>query len=97
MSVPGRDYQVDNHCLSQDGSPKHYARLGPRQSQCPVVLHSDINICIILILILREILIPLLPPLGIGGLTPGHYTAVKGHNWRLDMIVSRAQLSELPT
>ena len=45
MSVPGEDYQVDNRCLSQDGSPKHYARQGPRQSQGPVVLHSDINIC----------------------------------------------------
>ena len=69
----------------QDGSPKHYARLGPRQSQCPVVLHSDINICNINI----NITIPL-PPLGIGGLTSGHYIAVKWYNWRLDMIVSSA-------
>ena len=92
MSVPGKDYQVDNHCLSQDGSPKHYARRGPRQSQCPVVLHSDTDICIILILILT-----LLPPLGIGGLTSGHYIAVKLDNCRLDTIVSSARLSELPT
>ena len=83
MSVPGKDYQVDNHCLSQDGSPKHYAGRGPRQSQCPVVLHL-----VILILLILTIILILRPLLDISGLTSGHYIAVKWYNWRLDMIVS---------